>query len=540
MPRTRIPGTRPTKVAGARRVRAADPSEIVEVMLLLRNQEAELDGGVFELGSLRVQDRKHLEPKDLLRQFRADGRDIRAVRRFAAAHRLKVLRVHAGRRVVVLRGRARQLTKAFGVALFHYEHRGRVFRSHQESLTVPKELAGVISGVFGLDNRPVSQRPRFAAGATLAPPAPNPHTKRPSAFRRLYSFPARATGKGQCVGVLEFGGGFERKKLNAYLSRLGAGSPRIIVREIKPGRNEPTNQPGTLSPDVEVYMDLEILASVAPDATLVVYFAENSNRGWVEALHAAIFDAPRLSVLSISWGQAEAYWDAQTIAAIDAAFQMAARLGITVCCASGDKGAFEAAHTPYTVPFPASSPHVLACGGTRLDVLGSARTRESVWNESDTVGLASGGGISRVFGLPPFQKRRDVPPRAGTRRAGRGSPDVAANASSLTGYLILADETAMSMGGTSAAAPLWAGLTACLSEGLGLRIGYLTPLLYSGGASRHGGLRDIVRGNNQVSGRQGYKARRGWDACTGLGTPHGGKLLRWLKKNDASADVHHS
>lgn len=526
--RTRIPGTRPTKVAGARRVRAADPSEIVDVMLLLRNQGA-LDGGVFELGSLRVQDRKHLKPKELPGRFRANDGDIRAVRWFAAANRLRVLRVHAGRRVIVLRGRARQMAKAFGTALFLYEYRDHVFRSHEASLTVPNELAGVISGVFGLDNRPVSRRPRFAAGAPLTPPPPNPHTKRPSAFRRLYSFPARATGKGQRVGVLEFGGGFDRGKLNGYLSRLGAAAPRIIVREIKPGRNQPTNQPGTLSPDVEVYMDLEILASVAPQATLVVYFAENSNRGWVEALHAAIFDAPRLSVLSISWGQAEEYWDAQTIAAIDAAFQMAARFGITVCCASGDKGVFEAGHTPYTVPFPASSPHVLACGGTRLDVLTSGRTRERVWNESDTVGLASGGGISRVFGLPPFQKRRAVPPRAGTRKTGRGSPDVSANASSLTGYLILADETAMSMGGTSAAAPLWAGLIASLNEALGLHIGYLTPLLYLGDASREGGLRDIVRGNNRMSGRQGYTARRGWDACTGLGTPHGERLLRWLK-----------
>ena len=359
--RTRIPGTRPTKAAGARRVRAADPSEIVEVMLLLRNQNAS-DGSLFELGSLRVQDRNHLEPKELLRSCRANDGDIRAVRRFAAAYRLRVLRVHAGRRVVVLRGGARQMTQAFGAALFHYQHRDHAFRSHEASLTVPNELAGVISGVFGLDNRPVSHRPRFAAGATLTPPPPNPHTKRPSAFRRLYSFPARATGKGQCVGVFEFGGGFERKKLNVYLSRLGAAAPRIIIREIKPGRNQPTNQPGTLSPDVEVYMDLEILASVAPDATLVVYFAENTSRGWVEALHAAIFDAPRLSVLSISWGQAEEDRDAQTIAAIDAAFQMAARLGITVCCASGDKGVFEATTRPTRClsrhPAPMSSPVV--------------------------------------------------------------------------------------------------------------------------------------------------------------------------------------
>ena len=277
-------------------------------------------------------------------------------------------------------------------------------------------------------------------------------------------------------------------------------------------------------------MDLEILASVAPGATLVVYFAENSNRGWVEALHAAIFDPPRPSVLSISWGQAEKYWDAQTIAAIDDALQMAARLGITVCCSSGDRGVFEAGSTPYTVPFPASSPHVLACGGTKLDVLAGGRTRECVWNQSHAVGLASGGGISRLFAAPPFQQGRSG--RTSSRHdKGRGIPDVAANASSLTGYLVWADDTPMSMGGTSAAAPVWAGLIACLNEALGCRIGYLTPLLYTDNAPRRGALRNITRGNNQMSGRQGYRARVGWDACTGLGTPHGRKLLDWLQRD---------
>jgi kumamolisin len=106
---------------------------------------------------------------------------------------------------------------------------------------------------------------------------------------------------------------------------------------------------------------------------------------------------------------------------------------------------------------------------------------------------------------------------------------VAANASASTGYLIWADDTAMSMGGTSAAAPLWAGLVACLNEALGRRIGYLTPLLYTGKPGQ-GALRDIRRGNNRLDGRQGYTARRGWDACTGLGSPDGVTLLEWLRR----------
>jgi kumamolisin len=306
-------------------------------------------------------------------------------------------------------------------------------------------------------------------------------------------------------------------------------SPHIIVREIAPGGNRPLNRPGTLSPDAEVYMDLEILASVAPHATLVVYFAENSSRGWIEAMQAAIFDRKhRVSVVSVSWGQAEMYWDAQTIAALEHLLQMAAVLGITVCCSSGDRGVFEASTHPYSVPYPASSPHVLACGGSRLEILTGARSRETVWNDARTSGVASGGGVSQLFGLPTFQEAHHVPARFGSAAKGRGIPDVSANASAATGYLIWADDTAMSLGGTSATAPLWAGLVACLNEALGRRIGYVTPLLYR--TKRNPGLRNIYQGNNRLDGRNGYDARKTWDACTGLGSPRGIKLLGWLKR----------
>ena len=506
------------------------------MLLLVRAPEASLVRDVFGLGSLAIRDRIHLTHKELSRQLRPRRDQIEAIRRFAARHRLRVHGVETGQRLVTLRGRARDIGRAFSVALSYYENAGSVFRGHERELTIPPDLRRVVSGVFGLDNRPVSKRPRFAAGAALVPPPPNPDTKRPSAFRGLYAFPPKATGRKQHVGVLEFGGGFEPRKLRTYLGKLGSTAPTIVVREVGAGRNRPVNQPGTLSPDVEVYMDLEILAGVAPGAVLVVYFAENSSRGWVEALQAAIFDERYpLSVLSISWGQAEQYWDAATIAAIDEALRLAALRGITVCCSSGDRGVFEAGTRPYTIPFPASSPHVLACGGTELQVRARGRTHETVWNESRAVGLTSGGGISRAFDLPPFQAGSDVPARVNAAAFGRGTPDVAANASSLTGYLILADDTAMSMGGTSAAAPLWAGLVACLNEALGRRIGYLTPLLYTHGAQRRGALRDVRIGNNQMSGRQGYRARRGWDPCTGLGSPHGARLLRWLKAVSTAA-----
>jgi kumamolisin len=267
----------------------------------------------------------------------------------------------------------------------------------------------------------------------------------------------------------------------------------------------------------------------------VVYFGEDTEMGWIETLRAAVFDSEnRPSVLSISWGQAEAYWSPQVIGILDDAFKKAALVGMTVCCSSGDRGVYEADEPleAYTVPYPASSPLVLACGGTRLETSPGGATDESVWNQSSTIGMTSGGGVSRVFDQPPFQADSGVPTRFDTTQSGRGIPDVAANASSLTGYLVWADDTSMSMGGTSAAAPLWAGLVACLNESLGRRIGYLTPLLYTGEAQKHGALNSIIAGdslNALMPGKHGYMASEGWDACTGLGTPRGDALLHWLE-----------
>jgi kumamolisin len=463
---------------------------------------------------------RHFAIEPLLNASAAESDDVEAVRLFARKHRLRIVRLDAHSRHIVLRGPARAMSAAFGAL--------------GEPIPIPQELPGVL-GVFGLNNRPVAKRPgrkHFPPETSMTPPPVNPHTRPPKDFREVYEFPKNATGKGQSIGVLEFGGGFSPALLRSYLRRLGIRRAKIEVREIPPGANRPSGTPGTMSPDTEVYLDLEVLASIAPDAKLVVYFAENSSRGWIEALRAAIFDSEhRISVLSISWGAAERNWDAPAILAIDHLFQMAALLGITVCCASGDSGVFEDAAHPYSVPFPASSPHVLACGGTRLEILSPKRKREIVWNDSRVSGLASGGGVSRVFGLPAFQEGHRVPSRLQAKGKGRGLPDVAANASAATGYLIWSDETAMSLGGTSAATPLWAGLVACLNEALGRRAGYLTPLLYA--RKRNPSFNIIARGNNRLKG-QGYNARKAWDACTGLGSPRGVKLLEWLKRALAS------
>ena len=293
------------------------------------------------------------------------------------------------------------------------------------------------------------------------------------------------------------------------------------------GSNEPSGDPG--SADGEVGLDIEVIGAIAPDARIAVYFAPNTDQGFIDAVTTAVHDTQNApSVISISWGGPESSWTAQARQALDQAFADAVSLGVTVCVASGDNGAGDGvgdgkAH----VDFPASSPHALGCGGTRLQADGTTITAESVWN-SGSQGGASGGGVSDTFAPPDWQLSAGLPPSANAGdRVGRGVPDVAGNADPATGYQIEVDGRQLTIGGTSAVAPLWAGLITLLNQGLGKPIGFLNPLLYSLGRDT-AALRDITTGNNTVAGSPGYDAGPGWDCCTGLGSPNGTSLLGTL------------
>jgi kumamolisin len=481
--------------------------------------------------------RKHLDVAQTAKAFAPDATDISAVRRYARAQGLKCIKVSLAGASMVLSGTVAQFNRAFRVKLVQRRERRHSvpYLSHDQEVSVPAGLKGVITGVFGLDTRPASRRPsRFAhemSSETIAPPPVTSKTRLPAEFADLYNFPRNTSGKGQTIGLLEFGGGFHPKQLHSYFISVGIKSAKIVVKEVQPGANKPRGKPGTLNPDTEVYLDIEVAASLAPDATIVVYFGDNTIKGWLSTLQAAILDKRHdLSVISISWGEAEQDWSLQAMKQIDHLFQLAAHRGITICCSAGDRGISECDGRPFTVAFPASSPHVLACGGTRLDVRRNGSRNETVWNQWKQFRLASGGGVSDVFPLPPYQQRANVPLRQSDNRSpGRGIPDVAANASSETGYLIEANETRMSLGGTSAVAPLWAALVARLNEALGTRIGFFTPLLYKMNAASDGAVFDITRGYNGANRTHAFHARPGWDPCTGFGSPNGEKLLHWLQ-----------
>jgi kumamolisin len=206
---------------------------------------------------------------------------------------------------------------------------------------------------------------------------------------------------------------------------------------------------------------------------------------------------------------------------MNTALQDAAAMGVTVTVAAGDDGATDASpDNSLQVDFPAASPYVLSCGGTKLEAAGTSISGEEVWNELASDSGATGGGVSRVFSIPAWQKASGVPAQPNTDFPGRGVPDVAGDADPLTGYVTRVDGQDGVIGGTSAVAPLWAGLIALLNQQLGRRLGFVNPLLYQkGGSAFH----DIVKGNNGH-----YDADKGWDACTGLGSPNGAALAKAL------------
>ncbi len=469
-------------------------------------------------------------------QFRAaygaDPADIEKIENFANAHGLDIVQSSVSQRAVRLSGTVAAMQGAFGVRFKSYQmtKSKQRFRGRSGTISVPEELASVIEGVFGLDNRPQA-RPHFRVrpgkkGFQPRADAAKPMT--PLQVAKLYNFPATLDGSGQCIAILELGGGFRTKDLTAYFKGLGIKKPKVTAISVGGAHNEPDGP--TKDANGEVMLDIEVAGAVAHGAAIAVYFGPNTDEGFLGALNAAIHDSVRKpSVVSISWGAAEAGWTDQAKRDFDSACSDAAVMGITVTVSAGDHGAPDSddpTEKRANADFPASSPHVLACGGTRLIGTATGIASETVWNNHD--GWATGGGVSEFFPVPSYQASAGVPKSINSGgKAGRGVPDICGNADGDTGYLIRVDGKTVPIGGTSAVSPLWAGLIALLNQGRPLPVGFITPKLYAL-TSAANALRDITDGDNGVNSVKGYAGKAGWDACTGLGSPNGANLLAAL------------
>lgn len=509
---------------GATVAARARADEVAEVTVVVKapNSSPSISSFLSDMAGLGVRDRQYLSQQALGQIYGASTADLKKIERFASLNQLSVVGAGPSRRAVTLLGTVGNLGKAFNVELATYRSSRGTYRGYSGPVQVPQELASLVQGVFGLSTRPQSTFhlrkkqavPSSAQGRSRTGTGTAPPVYTPVEVSKLYKFPTDVDGKGQCIGIIEFGGGYRMDDLKTYFQQLGIATPNIVSVSIGGAFNAPTGDPN--GPDAEVALDIEVAGAIAPAAQIVVYFAPNTSLGWVRGVSAAIHDSfHKPSVISISWGGPEETWSRQSLRVLNSQFQAAAAMGITICCAAGDNGSSDGVPgTLAHVDFPASSPYVLACGGTRLEGSNDTIAAESVW--FDGPNSATGGGISSFFALPSYQKGANVPVSVNPpHKAGRGVPDVAGDADPNTGYRVRVDGSDFVIGGTSAVAPLWAGLLALVNQKIGKSSGYLNPRLYKQGVSG-GGFNDITHGSNGA-----YNAGPGWDPCTGLGSPVG-------------------
>ena len=516
--RAEIPGSERPAPEGGRRVGPADPNETVVVTVVLRRDPGSRAPPIREFLAPRPRDRpRYLRRAEFAGTYGASAEDVGVVRSFAQSTGLDVVDEDRGRRTVRLSGSVARLSAAFDVSLDRYEHPAGTFRARAGPLRVPVGLRERLVAVLGLDNRPQARTHFRICPANV----PGAVAYTPPQVAAAYSFPSGADGSGECVGLIELGGGYRTADLAQYFTSVGVAAPSVVAVSVDGATNSPTGSAS--GPDGEVELDVEVVGSIAPGATVAVYFAPNTDQGFVDAVSTAVHDpTQRPSVVSISWGGPEGSWTAQSRAALESVLEDAAALGVTVLVAAGDDGADDGGPgTGLSVDFPASSPEVIACGGTRLVLAGGAITEEVVWNDLASGDGATGGGVSVDFALPTYQAGVGVP-AAPNGFVGRGVPDVAGDADPTTGYRVLVDGSSTVIGGTSAVAPLWAALIARINQVLGGPVGFVNARLYA--ASGSGGFRDITSGGNG-----GYQAGPGWDACTGLGSPEGTALATALR-----------
>jgi kumamolisin len=521
-----LPGSQRTPLTAAARAGSLDDSERIEVTLVTRRM-ADLPRTAGDAPA-------RLSRQDLQQRHGSDPaeQELVATVLTGLSLGLEVTSRDPGSRRMTVTGTVSALAEAFGATLQVVtstqpgQSRPVRHRYREGGLRIPAELDGILLAVLGLDNRPQA-RPqlRFAGPhAQQAQPQAQPTSYTPPQVAEFYKFPAGTDGTGQTLAIVELGGGFTQADLETYFSGLGITTPSVTAAGVDGASNAPGHDPRGV--DGEVLLDIEVAGSVAPGAAQIVYFAPNTDQGFIDAVSTAIHATPTPAALSISWGMSEDSWTGQARTTLDQAFADGAALGVTICVASGDNGSGDAVSDGKShVDFPASSPHALACGGTTLQGDPGAGTisSEAVWNDG-AGGGAGGGGVSDTFGLPAWQASAGVPAAAGGG-TGRGVPDVAGNADPVTGYQVLVDGQPQVIGGTSAVAPLWAALACRLTQATQHSLGLLAEHLYAGAKPGQAapGFRDITSGNNGA-----YSAGPGWDACTGLGSPDGPALLALL------------
>lgn len=461
------------------------------------------------------------------KKFGSSQQSLDAVTDYAKQHNLTVAEsdLRSGR--VLLTGRTADFQNAFSVDLLKYASDDGVHIGHTQAVSLPKELAPHVRAVLGTDERAVAT-PSYRVQKMDAP-ADEGFVKQggylATEIARAQNFPLKSGGEGQSGSFISLSGGIQLADYNKFFVEHGLEQPRPLrIVEVDGAKNSPGSPHGG---DVENVLDAVQMQSIAPKAKIDMVLGPNSDQGFADVFERSIF--PRAgeaqkSVISASWGLGESKQSAQALNTLSIAFRQAQIRGVQIFAGAGDNGA-RSVSTTFQPEYPASDPNVTGVGGLKM-VLGEDGKARSVttWNEGEN--SSTGGGVSKIFRLPWWQRESNVPNNLDTGKPGRGVPDISTNAAKATGFPVRVGGENMVIGGTSAGAPLYAGLMLNInSELAGAGRSPITPLnpwMYNNANS--GIFQDVTTGNNH-----GYEAAKGWDPTTGLGWVDGQAMLESMK-----------
>jgi subtilase family serine protease len=509
------------------------------IALQLRNSD-KLDQFIASLNDPSSPNYKQfLTPEEFKTQFGPTDQTVANVKSFLTSKGFKIENVSANNAFITVSGTTGQMEDAFGVTINNYKNaNGQSYYSNAQAPLIPAEFAGVITDVEGLNNEAHYTHPKIRKMTPQVknkPAAVTPNVGSgpsggytPNELNGAYNVSPLAsagyTGSGQTVAVMELDG-YKAANITQYSSYYGLGSPaptNVLVDGYSGAAG---------SGEVEVELDIEVINAIAPKANVIVYEAPNTDQGLIDNYQRIASDNKAKSI-SVSWGIGEQHASTSSMNSLHTIFQQYATQGQSIFCASGDNGAYDSGGSTLEVDSPANDPYVTGVGGTHLNLSGSSYSSESVWaNSSNKTG--GGGGLSKIYAMPSYQSGTGV--QNSYSNGKRQVPDVSADADPSTGYSIYSQGSWTVVGGTSAAAPLWAGIAAlnnqyAAANGKG-NLGQANTTLYKmfNTTQTYAPYHDVTSGNNLY-----YPATSGYDMASGIGTPNAYNLIRDINGSSSS------
>ncbi|HEY0756193.1 MAG TPA: S53 family peptidase [Ktedonobacteraceae bacterium] len=525
-------------------LQAADLNQQLALSIGLRpNDSAGLNQAlqaIYTPGSPRYH--HYLTPAEFSQLYAPTSDQVQLVVSFLQSQGMTVQSIASNHLLIDATSTVAQVQQAFQVQINTYQYGNRTFYANAQPPSVPAALQALISSIGGLDNsvyyQPLTHNAPAGGQRAHSPQASASGygpTELSTAYNSASLNSAGLQGQNQTVAIFELDG-YQKADIQQYFQNYNLGTP-AISNVLVDGSSGSAGQGA-----IEVELDIEVVGAIAPKATQLIYEGPNTTQGLNDTYNKIVTDN-RAQVISTSWGLCESSTGSAELLTLDNIYKQAAAQGISIFAAAGDAGAYDCGDTNLGVDSPADDPYVTGVGGTNLQLgANNSYGSESVWSDTTNTGRGpkgdgGGGGISNTFMLPSWQTGAGVissyssgqPCNAPSGQYCRQVPDISADADPNSGYAVYCTVSAAGcspsgwivVGGTSAAAPFWAGSSALINQYLQSqnlsRFGTANPALYAVYNSQQAtpAFHDVSSGNNLF-----YPATAGYDMASGIGSPN--------------------